>query len=168
MSNLWLLEMNLSDLYNATDSFHGKKISAADFVNILEVKYDLLPPNSLVVKGSIQGSDAEPYLTVIKFLDVSLRGRTPIETLQGNIRISKINPRKNDVQVFCPCNSFKWAFNTPNHRVDALYDPERNLRTERPKGTGIYSPNVTGVAGLCKHLIALANFLQDNGIINNI
>jgi hypothetical protein len=165
MKHYRLVEVNLSFLYDATNAFHRRKVSAADFINILEVRYDLLPPNSLVVKGTIQGSDPDPYMAIIKFLNVSRRGRVQIETLEGNVRIAKIDPKQNDVQVFCPCKSFMWAFNTPNNRLDALYEPETNLRTEKPKGTGTHSPNETGSVGLCKHLVALANYLKDHRII---
>lgn len=168
MKDLWLAEMNLSTLFNNTEAFHSRRIDASKDVHVLEVKYDLLPPDALVVKGTIGGL-TDTYQTIIKFLEISLKGKTPIKTLKGVKRITRINPKSNDVQVFCGCTFFKWAFNTPNYRVDALFNPIKNLRKEEPIGSlRGHSPNPTGVPGLCKHLIALANYLKDEGIITRI
>ena len=55
MDNMWLIEMNLSTLFSNTEAFHSRRIDAASDVKILEVKYDLLPPNMLVVRSTIGG-----------------------------------------------------------------------------------------------------------------
>lgn len=168
MKNLWLAEMNLSMLFTNTEAFHPRRIEASKDVHVLEVRYDLLPPNSLVVKGTIGGL-TDTYQTIIKFLEISLKGRTPINTLKGVKKISKINPKSNDVEVFCGCPFFKWAFNTPDHQIDALFDPAKNLRREQPIGSlRGRSPNPTQIPGLCKHLIALTNYLKNERIITRI
>ena len=168
MKNLWLAEMKLSTLFGNTGAFHNRRIDASKDVHVLEVKYDLLPPNSLVAKGTIGGL-TDTYQTIIKFLEVSLKGRTPVTTLQGLKKISRINPRNNDVEVFCECTFFKWAFNTPNYQVDALFDPAKNLRKEQPIGSlRGHSPNPIQIPGLCKHLIALVDYLKQEKIITSI
>ncbi len=168
MNNQWLVEMNLSTLFSNTEAFHSRRIEAANDVKVLEVKYDLMPPNSLVVRGTIGGL-TDTYQTIIKFLEISLKGKTPVKTLTGIKKISKINPRNKDAEVFCECTFFKWAFNTPNYRVDALFDPIKNLRTEQPIGSPRgHSPNPPQIPGLCKHLIALADYLYEEKIITRI
>jgi len=167
MENIRLVEMTLTDLFNSTKAFHGRRVFAASGVSILEVRYDLLPENSLLVKATVQGSE-DTYTTIIKFSDVNLKGRTNIETPDGVKKIAKIKPENNNAEVYCECPFFKWAFNTQNERVGALYDPSVYIRTEQPIGSprGI-SPNPTGVPGLCKHLIALSTYLQTQRIISS-
>ena len=169
MGDINLVEMTLADLFISTQGFHRGKMIAALGIPILEVKYVILPEKSLLVKATIAGSEEDSYTTIIKFLNVSLRGKTEIETEHGVKKISQIKPRSKDVEVFCNCKSFYWSFNRQNAGVNALYDKERNYRKEEAIGSprGI-SPNPAGVPGICKHLIALSRYLETNNIINKI
>jgi hypothetical protein len=168
MNDLWLVEMNLSTLFANTSVHHAGRILSADDVKIIDVKYDILPPNSLVIRGTI-GGITDVYKTVIKFPEVSVKGKTPVQTITGIKKITKINPRTSDAEVFCTCTFFYWAFNTQNHKASALFDPTSNLRTEEPIGSPRgRSPNPSGVPGLCKHLVALTNYLKDEKIITRI
>ena len=170
MNNLWLIEMNLSTLFANTSVHHAGRITSANDVKIIDVEYDLLPPNSLIIRGTI-GGVTDVYKTIIKFPQVNVKGKTPVQTITGLKKIAKINPKNGDVEVFCTCEFFKWAFNTPNHRADSLFDPANNLRTEEPIGSPRgRSPNPSGVPGLCKHLVALTNCLKDKktGIMKGI
>ena len=172
MCNIRLVEMTLTDLFNSTEAFHGRKVFASSGVGILEIKYYLMPENSLLVKSTMQGSQ-DTYTTIMKFSDVPLkkrtkisssdreRGITELDVSQVKKKINLIEPVSSNVEVFCNCKSFYWSFNTQNARVDALYDKSNNIRTELPIGSPRgFSPNPTSVPGLCKHLIALAKHLS--------
>ena len=165
MNDLWLVEMDLSSLLANTEVHHHGRITAANDVEVNHVEYELLPPNTFMIRGTIGGL-TDSYKAIIKFPEVKMKGRTPVNTITGIQKISKINAKNGNVEVFCTCEFFKWAFNTSNNKVKALFDPSSNWRKEQPIGSPRgRSPNPTGVPGLCKHLVALTNYLKDAKII---
>jgi hypothetical protein len=168
MAHYMLIEMDLTTLLSNTRSLSSPRRESSKNVNVVSVEYVLEPPNAFLIKGIIEGR-TDSYNVIIKFPEVKMKGRTPVNTTTGIKKISKINARNADVEVFCSCTDFLWAFNTPNYRVSALYNPVKNLRKEVPKGTSVsgYSPNPSGKPGICKHIIALADYLKEQKILNN-
>ena len=160
--------MDLSTLLSNTETLASPRKRSSKNVTVTSVEYTLEPPSAFIIKGTVQGL-SDVYDVIIKFPEVKMKGRTPVSTTTGIKKIARNNARYADVEVFCPCTDFLWAFNTPNYRVSALYNPLKNLRKEVPKGTSAsgYSPNPSSTPGICKHIIALANYLKQQKIINN-
>lgn len=69
--------------------------------------------------------------------------------------IGKLN-NNTPVIITCTCESFKFEFAKLVHKEGSLFDPE-NFVLKQPK-----EKNPFGIAGPCKHILFLANYIWAN------
>lgn len=171
-----IMEYKMKELFKNTitsDNFNGtKREHSVDPVSIKTL--DIIPqPRSkykrLLVKSNVgSGTSAKEYQATIQFDNVPVMkapdtGSVKIKVKSGKEHhIMPVILNNNDVQVSCTCHDFKWRFAWYNNKAGALYGPKPKPYTKKTNRPPV---NPNGVAGVCKHLIKLAQALSDAGVV---
>lgn len=167
-----LVEVSLYDLYDNTENANPSKVRKAHLINIdTDIKFNFLPPSTLIMRTEAYGTSTYNMTIIINGVKQTPRGKKIIETITGPIRISAINPRTTNAQVFCACTDFSFACNRQNHNADALAELDfygnrvDNLRPVYIKITDrMPRQDYTSNPCLCKHLVKFTQELKDRGI----
>jgi hypothetical protein len=167
-----LNESNIRDLYRSTvnafprtrkrqHSVHEISLTALNFVPYQGVR-------TLFVKGSAYNDEkGTAYNPMILFKNVkyhSTREKNLAEIVASNGRnyfLEKLKLQQ-DVVLRCNCQDFYWRFNYEDYKDRSLYG------TLRRKYEAKFDPGSTNpleLPGMCKHLIKLAQSLNDFDIL---
>ena len=110
--------------------------------------------------GKIQGSRGY-YEWQIDFMNVDREDNlSPLEIREG--RFPKPSLSRNEIKVFCSCDSFRFTFSEPNRMRNAKTGPSFPGFVRK---TNRESRNPNQQPGLCKHLITVVNELLNEGFI---
>lgn len=164
-----LLELSLEDLIQRTVSAFPdteRRQHATYSVSVTDTK--LLPADgTLVAKATVRGSGGNTYECTIQFEDVDYHpeGTNAASFVSGDqeYQITPINRNSTDVKVTCKCLDFRYRFAHYNHTADALYGQAPDLYARVP-GSNRGAANPTHTPGVCKHLIDLADTLEQSGL----
>jgi hypothetical protein len=166
----WLNESSLNDLYKSVvDAYPNTEFRqhATDTIRITQLS--IIPfkgTKSLFFKGLAQNEGHE-YNTIIMFKSVKYHEGVKPNTIKviaddGKIYYLERLSEDNEVTVRCECQDFYWRGVYANHLDKSLYG--RNKK--KYESLGIKSPvNPTNAPMLCKHLMKLADALEDAGIL---
>ena len=172
--NDWLLlqESNMPQLFTSTVLAFPrtrKRQHAVDEIDIMSHSWTpYLGVKTLFLKGLARNdTNGHEYNPIILFKKVrfqeSRTGRNIVEISRDGRRyfFEKLSPR-NEVQVRCNCKDFYWRFNYQDKLDRSLWG---RVRT---KYEAIYNPGASNplqMPGMCKHIIKLAQVLNNSGIM---
>ena len=165
MESKILLEASLRELEENTEKL-TKKVSRKEQASKVAISnVELIPEvpsRRLLAKAKAQGSSGT-YTPQIEFQDVNYSGDD--YTFTGpdgeEYSIERIS-YDNDVRVTCDCLDFRWRFSLWNSKNKALLGPppeQYQKKTNRPP------QNPQQLPGMCKHLLRLVHYLDDEGVI---
>ena len=136
--------------------------------NSVPVRVDSLSFTPMVDAGILRAdattsSKSSKYETTIEFMDVDFNGDgVKVNSDAGEVTFAPI-PKTNDVKVRCTCLDFYYRFATWLDKEGALignppepYVPKTNREPVNPDK----------IPALCKHLIALSEELESDGIVS--
>jgi hypothetical protein len=162
-----LSESSFIDLYHNTVRAFPKTTKrqyATQPLEVVEVRFTpYLGMKTLYVKGMIRNEDRH-YDSIMLFKAVDYREDAPlrIRGIEGKIYHLEPLTIENDILVRCNCADHFWRFRHYNHLDRSLYGRDRK------KYEAIHSPgsaNPLKLPGLCKHLIKLAEMLNQSDIL---
>lgn len=164
-----LLELSLDELVQRTISAFPdteRRQNATYSVSVTDTK--LLPADgTLIAKATVRGSGGQMYECVIQFENVKYN---PTEEdaatfVSGDkeYKIVPIRRSETDVKVCCKCLDFRYRFAHYNQSADALYGQSPELYAKVP-GSNRGPANPTHTPGVCKHLMDLADTLEQSGL----
>lgn len=168
-----LMEMTYNQLLRQTKTGetvrNSPRESNSNKVQIQEVVLNAsLGDKTLTAKGRTRTTNKN-YETIIVFSGVTFfneggHGRQEIQVSDGSSYfIDPIRPYKSNVKVRCTCLDFYFRWSVWDQRDKALTGepPEPYHRK-----TDTYPPvNPQQLSGVCKHIIALTNYLKKERII---
>ena len=183
----WLVENTLGGLLDNTKKLKTDRHGNATTIPTSALKVTLRPhlePSAMEVlngkgRGDLPGAmgkllvlaDVEggnQYRAAIDFDNVMFLKKPDLYSISirdpkvhHTYHIEKIDIYHHNAKVFCSCLDFEKSFKQHNHNDGSLHGAPGVAHkpfTNRP------SPNQGRVAGMCKHLIALSNYLKDKGL----
>lgn len=112
--------------------------------------------------GKIQGSRGY-YEWQLDFMNVGKEDNLSILEIREG-RFPKPSLSRNEIKVFCSCDSFRFTFSEPNRLRNAKTGPSFPGFVRK---TNRVSRNPNQQPGLCKHLITVVEELVNEGFIFN-
>ena len=103
------------------------------------------------------------YEWIIDFLNVDKTDNLSTLEIREN-RFPKPSLNRNEIKVFCSCDSFRFTFSEPNRIRNAKTGPNFPGFVRKSNRA---SRNPAQQPGVCKHLITVINHLLHNGFIFN-
>lgn len=174
--NKWVLlnESNLSDLYrSAVAAFPNTKRRQHVTEEITINDLSWLPykgVKTLYVKGhTVNSSNDHRHDPIILFKKVKYYDNQTDNSIKLNDKNGKIffmEPLddSNHVALRCGCEDFKWRFNYTDQLDKSLYG---RVRSKYDAFSNPGSSNPKMMPGVCKHLMKMAQKMQDLGILNS-
>jgi len=166
-----LLETPIATLYNDTErGFDTPRKQSAGRVQVVKMVFLAYPNQNAVAVGATTRSSAKQYETKIYFDDVTFLGEEDDQTGSVSFKtadgqeyfIEPISYTGTDAKVRCSCLDFHYRFSVWNDAEGSLLgkSPEPYIKvTDRPP------VNPDRIAGLCKHLMKLAEKLKQERIL---
>lgn len=166
-----LLETSFQQLLNRTVSAFPdttRRQHAVDSVSLQSVT--LVPAEgALIAKGVVRGSGGKLYAPVIEFDQVVYdpdEGQAAVTfSVDGTqYTISPITKQSVDVKVTCTCMDFKFRFAQYNNTDGSLHGDVPPLYAKQ-SGSNRGPANPTKSPGVCKHIIELADSIEQSGLM---
>jgi len=162
-------EATLASLYDsAVEAFPRtrKRQHAVDPVKIVGLEWTpFLGLRTLLVRGRAVNEGRE-YRQLVLFKGVLYHEGGDMEVVADgrSHRFDQLSLDNSEALVRCDCPDFRWRFAYYNHRERSLYG--RKPARYTPNGSGPPA-NPLQMEGMCKHLMKLAQELEQRGIIAN-
>lgn len=153
--------MKYAELLNSTRKVSPTSLQEAGTRKTfdLDLSYDQIH-KVMTFTGKIAGSSGH-YEWQLDFLNVDREDNlSTLEIQEG--RFPKPSLSRNDIQVFCSCNSYRFTFSEPNRLRNAKTGPSFPGFVRK---TNRESRNPNQEPGLCKHLITVVEELLNEGFI---
>jgi hypothetical protein len=167
-----LIESSLNELFQSSvRAFPGTTMRqyATDPIEIETLEWlPFLGMKSLIVKATAR-NETRVYTPLILFKKVQYHNDRDannlieiIDATGKNYLFEKLSAQNTDVSIRCNCNDFKWRFNYTDHQDHSLYGRKRKqyIAAHNPG-----SSNPQNLPGMCKHLIKMAEILNQNDIV---
>lgn len=164
-----LLELSYYDLKGRTDNIFGKeRTEKSNGIQLDKIEYiPMMQNRSLKVTANTHSKLGSNYKTSVfldnlNYLNQEENNSFNFEGNDGNeYHIEKLNPADN-IRVNCSCLDFHYRFAVWDDKFKALDgDPPKpyvRKTNTRPEVNPMKSP------GLCKHLLALIDYLKNDGL----
>ena len=167
-----LNESSLGDLERSAVQAFPNTRRRQHTVNTVQISSaELIPEeNALMVKGEARNtSEGTSYNPTIELLGVEYvdepSGQTATFTgTDGNeYHINPLDVNRTQVKVTCTCMDFYWRFAMWNHNDGSLLGPKPDAYVRK---TDTRPPaNPTQSPGICKHLMRMMDYLQQQHIM---
>ena len=162
----YINESSINTLYqSAVDAFPNTRMRQHATAPI-EIRNVNITPyagvRTLFVRADARNEDRH-YAPMILFRGVNYNADGPIQIeYQGRLYTFEApSLARTDVHIRCNCNDFKWRFNYYDHLDHSLYG-----RVRAPyENQGGAPANPQEMPGMCKHLMKLAQVLEEEGLI---
>jgi len=162
--NFWyFVEVTIPELYrNTVEGFPKTAVrhNISRSVILKSVKLDAIPDKKqIIVRAVVDGSKDNVYHPSIIFNDVHISNvpnHNKIIVRNRPLYYDMIDPAKHDVHIYCDCMDFVHMFSFAN----------RNFLSGELLATQTSPRNPENLTGLCKHLISMKEYLEDQGIIS--
>lgn len=168
----YLIETPISQLYsNTINDFDTPRQQSSGRVQVISKEFIPAVRNGILTVKAVTRSSAKQYETRISFRGVDYvvdEEEEPVDSFTFTAAdgqdyiILPVSENNTDVQVNCSCLDFYYRFSVWNSQDGSLLGqppPPYIKKTDREP----VNPN--GVAGLCKHLIALTDDLERENLI---
>lgn len=153
--------MKWAELIKSTRNVSPTSIQEAGTRKVydLDLEYEENHKN-MIFRGKVQGSRGY-YNWEVLFQNVEKTDN--LSTLEiREQRYPKPSLARNDIKVFCECDSFRFTFSNPDKSVGAKTGPEFPGFIRKSNRA---SRNPQQQPGSCKHIITVIQFLLDRGFI---
>lgn len=153
--------MKWSELVKSTGKISPTSIQEAGTRRIydLDLEYQETHKN-MIFRGKAEGSRGY-YNWEVLFENVGkIDNLSTLEIKEA--RYPKPSLARNDIKVFCECDSFRFTFANPDKRLNAKTGPEFPGFIRKSNRA---SRNPYQQPGACKHLVTIIQFLLDKGFI---
>lgn len=177
MSNLKnLFEANLNQLQTNIERGFPKtraRQHRVNMVNVTKVEYFPYPmQNALLISAQVRGEErtynSRMLFRDVEFLDADTETDVTFKaTNNEEYHIMPLSRRLHDVELSCTCMDYSWRFWMQNYQQDTQFGkgPSPYRRKTPPPPQGRPYANPMEVTGMCKHLIKLADNLEQIGIL---
>lgn len=164
----WLNESTLNELVQSAIDAFPNTTKRQHVVNEVEIQNLALTPylgvRTLFVRATAINEDRQ-YRPMILFRNVNYRpqgeGRlVQIERHGRQYFLEQLLADEHDVLTRCNCPDFYWRFHHYNSLDHSLYGRNRNPYDGQPPPA-----NPQEMPGMCKHLMALKQNLEETGLV---